>query len=215
MLVTYPRLGHQLRVASPDNPKYRAPAPVWDRVVELGCDKGIWWGADPKEAVHGADVVVTDTWYVLLFGNPHPTLNSLSIRRISMGQEHEKAERLAAFQGYQVTEKLCAEGGANPDWKFMHCLPRKENEVDDEVCPKAPPLCGSMMCNNSRYSTARARSCSRRQTIVNGPSWLCLSTFYSLICCAWDVIAHMSHYDSLLFGKWDLSADGGNSEKSV
>lgn len=62
MLVTYPRLGHQLRVASPEDPKYRAPKPVWDKVVELGCDKSIWWGTDPKEAVRGADLVVTDTW---------------------------------------------------------------------------------------------------------------------------------------------------------
>ena len=65
MLVTYPRLGHKLRVASPE--KYRAPVPVWDRVKDLGCDQGIWWGEDPKEAVKGADVVVTDTWSVLLF----------------------------------------------------------------------------------------------------------------------------------------------------
>ncbi|KAG6868903.1 hypothetical protein C0993_008201 [Termitomyces sp. T159_Od127] len=112
MLVTYPRLGHTLRVASPA--QYRAPPEVWDRVVELGCDKGIWWGTDPKEAVCGADVVVTDTW-------------------ISMGQEAEKAERLKAFEGYQVTEELCKAGGANPDWKFLHCLPRKPDEVDDEV----------------------------------------------------------------------------------
>ena len=62
MLVTYPRLGHQLRVASPK--QYRAPSQVWDRVLELGCDRDIWWGEDPKEAVRGADVVVTDTWYV-------------------------------------------------------------------------------------------------------------------------------------------------------
>lgn len=60
MLVTYPRLGHKLRVASPE--QYRAPTEVWDRVKELECDKGIWWGSDPKEAIHGADVVVTDTW---------------------------------------------------------------------------------------------------------------------------------------------------------
>lgn len=62
MLVTYPRLGHKLRVATPADPKYRAPEAVWKRVVDLHCDKGIWWGTDPKEAVHGADVVVTDTW---------------------------------------------------------------------------------------------------------------------------------------------------------
>jgi ornithine carbamoyltransferase len=49
-----------------------------------------------------------------------------------MGQEAEKAQRLNDFQGYQVTEALC-EGVANPSWKFMHCLPRKEHEVDDEV----------------------------------------------------------------------------------
>lgn len=53
--------------------------------------------------------------------------------RISMGQEAEKAQRLKDFEGYQVTEALCREGGANPDWKFMHCLPRKADEVDDEV----------------------------------------------------------------------------------
>lgn len=50
-----------------------------------------------------------------------------------MGQEAEKAQRLKDFQGYQVTEALCREGGANPEWKFMHCLPRKQDEVDDEV----------------------------------------------------------------------------------
>lgn len=81
MLVTYPRLGHKLRVASPA--KYRAPKEVWDRVVELGCEKGIVWTDDPKEAVKGADVVVTDTF-------------------ISMGQEAEKEERLRDFAGYQV-----------------------------------------------------------------------------------------------------------------
>ncbi|OBZ72849.1 Ornithine carbamoyltransferase, mitochondrial [Grifola frondosa] len=114
MLVTYPRLGHKLRVASPENAKYRAPKPVWDKVVKLQCDKDIVWTADPKEAVNGADLVVTDTW-------------------ISMGQEAEKEQRLKDFQGYQITEQLCREGGAKENWKFMHCLPRKPDEVDDEV----------------------------------------------------------------------------------
>ncbi|PPQ87729.1 hypothetical protein CVT25_014416 [Psilocybe cyanescens] len=110
MLVTYPRLGHKMRVAAPL--QYRPPKEVMDRVKELGCDEGIEWFEDPELAVRDANVVVTDTW-------------------ISMGQEAEKAERLKAFEGYQVTEKLCK--GAHPDWKFMHCLPRKPDEVDEEL----------------------------------------------------------------------------------
>ena len=68
----------------------------------------------PSEALRDADVVVTDTW-------------------ISMGQETEKAARLEAFKGYQITNKMVSEAGAKEDWKFMHCLPRKKEEVDDEV----------------------------------------------------------------------------------
>ena len=68
----------------------------------------------PEEAVKDADVIVTDTW-------------------ISMGQEEETAKRLKAFKGYQVTNDLAERGGAKPGWKFMHCLPRHPDEVDDEV----------------------------------------------------------------------------------
>lgn len=53
--------------------------------------------------------------------------------RISMGQEEEKAKRLKEFAGYQVTMDMVKKGGAKPDWVFMHCLPRKPEEVDDEV----------------------------------------------------------------------------------
>lgn len=69
---------------------------------------------DPQVAVKNADIVVTDTW-------------------ISMGQEDEKALRLKQFEGYQVTNKMVSSAGANSSWKFMHCLPRKPEEVDDEV----------------------------------------------------------------------------------
>jgi ornithine carbamoyltransferase len=62
MLVTYPRLGHKLRIATPPKPAYQAPGPVWERVKELKCDEKIWWGTDPREAAHGANVVITDTW---------------------------------------------------------------------------------------------------------------------------------------------------------
>ncbi|KAF4618827.1 hypothetical protein D9613_010049 [Agrocybe pediades] len=110
MLVSYPRMGHKFRVASPK--QHRAPSEVWERVKQLGCDGNIVWVEDPKEAVEGANVVATDTW-------------------ISMGQESEKEARLRAFEGYQVTEALCK--NAHPEWKFLHCLPRKPQEVDDEV----------------------------------------------------------------------------------
>lgn len=68
----------------------------------------------PEEAVKGADIIVTDTW-------------------ISMGQEEEKAKRLKAFEGFQVTKELADRGGAKPGWQFMHCLPRHQEEVNDEV----------------------------------------------------------------------------------
>ncbi|KAK4033084.1 Aspartate/ornithine carbamoyltransferase [Parachaetomium inaequale] len=68
----------------------------------------------PEEAIKDADILVTDTW-------------------VSMGQEEESQKRLRAFAGYQITNELAKRGGAKPDWKFMHCLPRHPEEVDDEV----------------------------------------------------------------------------------
>jgi ornithine carbamoyltransferase len=68
----------------------------------------------PEEAIKDADILVTDTW-------------------VSMGQEEETKKRLAAFAGYQITSELAKRGGANADWKFMHCLPRHPEEVADEV----------------------------------------------------------------------------------
>jgi ornithine carbamoyltransferase len=68
---------------------------------------------DPMEAVKGADAVYTDVW-------------------TSMGQEEESAARVAAFQGYMVTEKMMASAGRNA--VFMHCLPaHRGEEVAAEV----------------------------------------------------------------------------------
>lgn len=69
---------------------------------------------DPLAAIKNADIVVTDTW-------------------ISMGQEEEAKEKLRIFDGFRITEELANVGGANPNWKFMHCLPRHQEEVDDQV----------------------------------------------------------------------------------
>lgn len=61
---------------------------------------------DPREAVAGADVVVTDTW-------------------VSMGQSGAEA-RIAAMTPYQVNEALMA--GAKHDALFLHCLPAHRGE---------------------------------------------------------------------------------------
>jgi ornithine carbamoyltransferase len=57
---------------------------------------------DPVEALSGADVVITDTW-------------------VSMGQEDEKAERVALFGPYSVTADALS--AAKPDAIVLHCLP--------------------------------------------------------------------------------------------
>jgi ornithine carbamoyltransferase len=62
---------------------------------------------DPAKAVEGAHVLYTDVW-------------------TSMGQEAEKAERLRAFQGYQIDAALIAR--ARPDAIVMHCLPAHRGE---------------------------------------------------------------------------------------
>lgn len=113
MLVTFPRLGMTISVASPKGYD-KVDDRVWKRVIEGGHSDKVILTNSPEEALKDADIAVTDTW-------------------ISMGQEDEKATRLSAFAGYQITESLCTKAGAKPDWKFMHCLPRKQEEVDDDV----------------------------------------------------------------------------------
>ena len=68
--------------------------------------------SDPREAVLGADVVVTDTW-------------------VSMG-DGDYEERLQAFETYTVDEALMAL--ADPEAVFLHCLPaHRGEEVTDAV----------------------------------------------------------------------------------
>lgn len=119
MIVTYPRLGINLKIATPTH--YNLKQVVLDRMAQgIEDDNSSFHsgrfvhGHDPRGAVRDADVVVTDTW-------------------ISMGQEEEADYRLEDFEGFQVTEDLCRQGKAKAQWKFMHCLPRHTDEVDDEV----------------------------------------------------------------------------------
>ncbi len=68
---------------------------------------------NPAEAVDQADVVYTDVW-------------------ASMGEEHESADRIKAFQGFQVNRKLLS--GARKDVLVMHCLPaHRGEEIAEDV----------------------------------------------------------------------------------
>jgi ornithine carbamoyltransferase len=75
--------------------------------------------SDPREAVEGADLVVTDSW-------------------ISMGQAHAE-QKLRALMPYQVTAELMAL--AKPDAQFLHCLPaHRGEEVTADVIDGARSL---------------------------------------------------------------------------
>ena len=74
---------------------------------EPGDSCNLQLGHDPREAVAGADVIVTDTW-------------------ISMGQEHERVQRLQDLEPYRVDAALLSH--ASPDAFVMHCLPAHPGE---------------------------------------------------------------------------------------
>ena len=108
------KLGVEISVATPKG--YEIPSFMRD-IITSAAPSGrstLTETTVPEEAVKNADIVVTDTW-------------------VSMGQEEEKKKRLADFAGFQVTKELMQRGGAKEGWKFMHCLPRKPEEVSDEV----------------------------------------------------------------------------------
>ena len=68
---------------------------------------------DPRQAAKGAAALYTDVW-------------------TSMGQEEERATRLAAFAGFTVDEDLVDRAGA--DAVVLHCLPaHRGEEITDDV----------------------------------------------------------------------------------
>ncbi|KAL8413771.1 hypothetical protein RB594_005133 [Gaeumannomyces avenae] len=116
MAIAGVKLGADVAVASPAG--YGIPAPMRS-LIESAASSAPHPGKltetqVPEEAIKDADILVTDTW-------------------VSMGQEAEAQKRLKAFAGFQITNDLAKRSGAKPDWKFMHCLPRHPDEVDDEV----------------------------------------------------------------------------------
>jgi ornithine carbamoyltransferase len=95
-----------LRIATPEG-----YAPNQDLLT--ACASHVQTVDSPRAAAQAADIVVTDTW-------------------ASMGQEDEKAQRMAAFDGYIVDARLMSL--ASKDAVFMHCLPAYRGfEVSAEV----------------------------------------------------------------------------------
>jgi len=100
------RFEFRLHVATP--PELAPKKPLLDWIKSSGAEIG----ADPEEAVKGADCVITDTW-------------------VSMG-DRNGARRHNLLKRYQVNARLMAR--AKPDAIFMHCLPaHRGEEVTDEV----------------------------------------------------------------------------------
>lgn len=94
------RYGFKLKIACP-----KGYSPQSD-VISASAERVELYD-DPRAAVAGVDLVVTDVW-------------------ASMGQEREAALRRRIFEPYQVNEPLMAL--AKPDALFMHCLPAHRGE---------------------------------------------------------------------------------------
>lgn len=83
-----------------------------DAALLASLKQSVTFSHDPKAAVKGADVVVTDVW-------------------TSMGQEDETAKRLEVFAPYQVNEALMSL--ANEKAMVQHCLPAHKGEEISEA----------------------------------------------------------------------------------
>jgi ornithine carbamoyltransferase len=105
--------GMHVRIASPAG--HRPDHAVVAQAQELAA----WTGgsvdlpSEPKEAVDGADVLVTDTW-------------------TSMGQEDDGQDRITPFLPFRIDAALVE--AAAPDAVVLHCLPaHRGEEITDEV----------------------------------------------------------------------------------
>jgi ornithine carbamoyltransferase len=102
------KLKFKLRIATPANYALRTQEGAAAKAAGADVDVFI----DAKQAIAGADVVVTDTW-------------------VSMG-DADKDARMAAFPPFAVNEEMLQR--AAPGAVFLHCLPaHRGEEVTDAV----------------------------------------------------------------------------------
>lgn len=107
LIMAAAKVGMDIAVATP--PGYEADGVEVAAARAVAVDMGgrVEVGHDPHAAVADAHAVYTDVW-------------------TSMGQEAERAARLAAFDGFQVNDALMEAAG--PEALFLHCLPAHRGE---------------------------------------------------------------------------------------
>ncbi|MBN1166986.1 MAG: ornithine carbamoyltransferase [Methanospirillaceae archaeon] len=109
LLLSSSMTGMDVTVASP--PDYCPGVSILKKAREIGGNVRVIH--DPREAVSGAEVVITDTW-------------------VSMGDENETEKRMAAFSSFSLTPELLSY--ASPQAIVMHCLPaHRGREITNEV----------------------------------------------------------------------------------
>ena len=101
------KVGMHMALACP--PGYEPDAGIMREAKQAAARTGaeLILTSEPKKAAANADVLYTDVW-------------------ASMGQEQEHAQRVKAFAGYQIDEKLMKAAAANT--LVMHCLPAHRGE---------------------------------------------------------------------------------------
>jgi len=101
------KVGMHMALACP--PGYEPDAGIMREAKQAAAQTGaeLILTSEPKKAAANADVLYTDVW-------------------ASMGQEQEHAQRVKAFAGYQIDEKLMKAAAANT--LVMHCLPAHRGE---------------------------------------------------------------------------------------
>lgn len=100
LAVACSKFGLKFTIATPKG--YELPGDDLKRIHAKMSEFAVDVRSTPIEAVRDADIIVTDTW-------------------VSMGQEEEKAKRVAEFKGFAIDETLL--GHAPKHAIVLHCLP--------------------------------------------------------------------------------------------
>ena len=111
--------GMEVRIASPSGYTFSAAELSVLQAFGDAAGRGgsVQLTDDPAQAAKGAAALYTDVW-------------------TSMGQEEERAKRLAAFTGYTIDETLVEL--AAPDAVVLHCLPAHRGEEITEAVLEGP-----------------------------------------------------------------------------